>query len=174
MRFTASLGSRSIEAKPFSRNHNPEGHLTNTGDLRPIARGAGGRPQPAVAVMSTAEHDSSQVRTELAEDRTILANERTFAGWMRTSLAFIAIGVGFHVLFGKVEPAWLPRLMASAFLVLAVLVIVLAERRAAAVIDRLNSHVVQSARRMNLRLFAAIVSLGAAAFGLAIWFLPMR
>jgi putative membrane protein len=123
--------------------------------------------------MNLEDPHNSSVRTELAEDRTILANERTFAGWMRTSLACIAIGVGFQALFGKVEPAWLPRLIASAFLLLAVLVIVLAERRAAAVYVRLNPHVVQTARRMNLRLFAAIVSIGASAFGLAIWFLPM-
>jgi putative membrane protein len=122
--------------------------------------------------MSDADHDSADTRTELAEDRTILANERTFAGWMRTSLACIAIGVGFHALFGKVEPDWLPRLIATSFLLLAVLVIVLAERRAAAVIDRLDAHTVTSARRMNLRLFAATVSLGAAVFAAAIWLLP--
>jgi putative membrane protein len=123
--------------------------------------------------MSEAQLKGSDVRTELAEDRTVLANERTFAGWMRTSLACIAIGVGFHALFGKVEPAWLPRLIASAFLVLAMLVIILAERRAAAVIERLESHVVTTARRMNLRLFTAIVSLGAGVFALAIWLLPV-
>jgi putative membrane protein len=123
--------------------------------------------------MSKAQLHGSDVRTELAEDRTVLANERTFAGWMRTSLACIAIGVGFHALFGKVEPAWLPRAIATAFLILAVLVIILAERRATAVIERLNSHVVTTARRMNLRLFAAIVSLGASVFALAIWLLPV-
>ncbi len=123
--------------------------------------------------MSEADQDSADTRTQLAEDRTILANERTFAGWMRTSLACIAIGVGFHALFGKVEPEWLPRLIATSFLLLAVLVIVLAERRAAAVIDRLDTHMVTRARRMNLRLFAAIVSLGAAVFAGAIWFLPV-
>ncbi len=123
--------------------------------------------------MSEADQDSADTRTQLAEDRTILANERTFAGWMRTSLACIAIGVGFHALFGKVEPEWLPRLIATSFLLLAVLVIVLAERRAAAVIDRLDTHMVTRARRMNLRLFAAIVSLAAAVFAGAIWFLPV-
>jgi putative membrane protein len=131
---------------------------------------------PAIAFimtgMSETQLQGSDVRTELAEDRTVLANERTFAGWMRTSLACIAIGVGFHALFGKVEPAWLPRAIATAFLVLAVLVIILAERRATAVIERLNSHVVTTARRMNLRLFTAIVSLGAVVFALAIWLLP--
>ena len=122
--------------------------------------------------MSRSSADDPETRTELAEDRTILANERTFAGWMRTSLACIAIGVGFHALFGKLEPPWLPRLIASAFLVLGVFVIILAERRAEAVNRRLNTHVVQTARRMNLRLFAAIISLGAVALGVAIWLLP--
>ena len=112
-------------------------------------------------------------RTGFAEDRTIMAMERTFAGWMRTSLACIGIGVGFHALFGQVEPAWLPRAIATAFLVLAILVINLAERRAAAVIERLNSHVVTTARRVNLRLFAAIVSMGAGVLTLAIWLLPV-
>lgn len=123
--------------------------------------------------MSSDRGEEARERTELAEDRTILANERTFAGWMRTSLGCIAIGVGFHALFNKIDPPWIPRLIATGFLVLAVLVIVLAERRAAAVIDRLNAHVVHTARRMNLRLFAATISLGAATFAVIIWLLPI-
>lgn len=117
------------------------------------------------------ENDLSRQRTELAEDRTILANERTFAGWMRTSLGCIAIGVGFHALFSRIEPEWLPRAIASAFFVLAIAVIVLAERRATAVIRRLDSHVVRTARRINLRLFAVMISLGAATLAFAVWFL---
>lgn len=108
-------------------------------------------------------------RTDLAEDRTILANERTFAGWMRTSLASVAIGVGFHALFPKLEPPWLPRAIATGFLLLAIVVIVLAERRAAAVLGRLDANVVETARAMNLRVIAAAVSLGAAALVAAIW-----
>lgn len=113
-------------------------------------------------------------RTDLAEDRTILANERTFAGWMRTALASVALGVGFHALFPTMQPTWLPRAIASAFLVIAILVIVLAERRAAAVMRRLNTHVVVTARAVNLRLFAVAVSLGAAALILAIWLFDVR
>ena len=119
------------------------------------------------------DDEEPQERTELAEDRTILANERTFAGWMRTSLACIAIGVGFHALFNKIEPEWVPRLIATAFLGLAVLVIVLAERRACAVLSRLNAHTVKGTRRMNLRLFAAVVTLGAVGFAAVIWLLPI-
>ena len=122
--------------------------------------------------MST-EVPSDPSRTELSEDRTILANERTFAGWMRTSLACVAIGVGFHALFPTMEPSWLPRAIATAFLLLAIVVIVSAQRRAAAVSERLNAHVVMTAKGINLRLFAAAISLGATALILAIWFIEV-
>ena len=112
--------------------------------------------------------------TDLAEDRTILASERTFAGWTRTSLGCIALGLGFHALFNSMEPEWAPRVIATGFLLLACLIIWLAERRAAAVIRRLNAHVVVTARKMNLFVIAACVSLGAAGLAIAIWFLPMR
>lgn len=110
-------------------------------------------------------------RTDLAEDRTILAYERTFAGWMRTSLACVAIGVGFHALFPKLEPPWVPRAIATAFLLLAILVIILAERRATAVMGRLSAHVVVTAQGINLRLFAGAISAGATALIAAIWFM---
>ena len=112
-------------------------------------------------------------RTDLAEDRTILANERTFAGWMRTALASVALGVGFHALFPTMQPYWLPRAISTSFLLLAILVIVSAERRAAAVMRRLNVHVVITAKAMNLRLFAVAISVGAAALIVAIWFIDV-
>ena len=108
-------------------------------------------------------------RTDLAEDRTIQASELTFAGWMRTSLGSVAIGVGFHALFPRMEPAWLPRAIATGFLILAIAIVVLAERRAAAVMKRLSAHVVVTAKAMNLRLFTAAISLGATALIGAIW-----
>lgn len=108
-------------------------------------------------------------RNNLAEDRTILANERTFGSWMRTSLACVAIGVGFKGLFPTMEPAWVPRAIATAFLLLAVLVIFAAQRRAAAVLSRMEPHVVNAAKGINLRLFAWLVSAGAGALIVAIW-----
>ena len=115
------------------------------------------------------QENQSLSRTDLAEDRTILANERTFAGWMRTSMAAIAIGVGFNALFAKLEPPWVPRLIATGFLLLAIAIIVLAERRAAAVMDRLSAHVVETAKTVNLKLLTIAVSLGAGALIVAIW-----
>lgn len=67
---------------------------------------------------------------------------------MRTSLACLGLGVGFHALFNKVEPSWLPRVIASVFLVLAVAVIVLAERRACTVISQLESYTVKTAKNI--------------------------
>jgi len=115
------------------------------------------------------EDRKSVTRTELAEDRTILANERTFAGWMRTSLGSLAIGVGFHALFGTLQPPWLPRAIATGFFLLAAVLIILAERRAAAVMKRLSSHVVVTARPINLRLFAAMVAASSVALVAAVW-----
>lgn len=90
---------------------------------------------------------------------------------MRTSLASLAIGVGFQALFSKMEPPWVPKGIATAFLLLAIIVIVLAERRAAAVMDRLSAHVVVTARAVNLRLLTAAVSMGALALIAALWLL---
>lgn len=113
----------------------------------------------------------SPSRTDLAEDRTILAIERTFAGWLRTGLAAVGIGVAFHVLFGEIQPPWVPRAIATIFLLLAILVVLLAERRATVMTRRLDAHVVETARPMNLRLIAGAVVVATAALIAAIWLL---
>lgn len=112
-------------------------------------------------------------RTELAEDRTLLANERTFAGWLRTAFAAIGIGLGFNVLFREMEPFWLPRAIATVFILIGVFVSVAAERRACAVRERLSSHVVESARPVNLRIITFATALAAAALIFAIWLVPL-
>lgn len=112
-------------------------------------------------------------RTDLAEDRTLLASERTFAGWTRTSLGCIAIGIGFHALFARMQPPWVPKAIASLFLSLSIVIVWLAARRSAAVMGRLQTHVVVGARKVNIELIASAVSLGALALALAIWFLPV-
>ncbi|GAA4714737.1 DUF202 domain-containing protein [Sphingomonas lutea] len=115
--------------------------------------------------------DPRPSRTDFAEDRTILANERTFAGWTRTSLGCIALGVGFQALFNQLQPSWIPKAIATAFLLLAALIVWLAERRSAAVIARLDPHVVVNARRTNLRVIAFCVSFGAGMLAASIWLL---
>ena len=110
-------------------------------------------------------------RTDLAEDRTVLANERTFAGWMRTGLAAIGLGVGFNALFEEMEPPWLPRAVASCFILAGLAIFFLAERNACAVLDRLDAHAVLPIKRMNLRLVASLMSLGGIVLLAGLWFL---
>lgn len=119
----------------------------------------------------TDKDELANQRTDLAEDRTVLANERTFAGWMRTGLAAVGIGVGFNALFDEMEPSWLPRAIASCFILAGLTIFYLADRSSCAVLERLDAHAVKPLKRMNLRLVSAIVSAGAVVLLLGIWFL---
>lgn len=124
------------------------------------------------AEQSTSERDDNDYRRiDLAEDRTLLANERTFAGWARTALAAVGIGVGFHALFDKMEPAWLPRAIATGFILAGLTVMLLAEHNSRAVLDKLDAHAVKPVRRVTLRVVTALVSLGAVMLLAGIWLL---
>lgn len=108
-------------------------------------------------------------RTDLAEDRTLLASERTFSGWARTAMAAIGIGLGFNALFKTVEPSWVPKAIATAFIALAVFIIAAAERRARVVYERLTAHEVKELKAINLRIMSIAISFGAASLILALW-----
>ena len=110
-------------------------------------------------------------RTALAQDRTLLANERTFAGWMRTSLAAVAIGIGFNALFQTMEPNWVPKAIATIFLTIGIFVMLAAERRACAVVERLKPHEIKTFRIVNLRLVSWSISLATVALIAALWLL---
>lgn len=113
--------------------------------------------------------DFAETRTDWAEDRTIMANERTFAGWMRTGLAAVGIGLGFNALFGRMEPAWLPKALATAFILVAIAIIFAAQRKAASVAQRLECHKAEPMRGLTLRLIAGAMILASAGLGAAIW-----
>ncbi|WP_114952586.1 YidH family protein [Sphingosinicella terrae] len=121
----------------------------------------------------TDEENPARVRTDLAEDRTLLANERTFAGWLRTGFAAVGIGLGFHVLFEEMQPAWLPRTIATMFMLVGVATAVAAERRACTVRKRLSAHVVESAKPMNLRIITVAMAVATLALIAAIWLVPI-
>ena len=108
-------------------------------------------------------------RTDLAEDRTILANERTFAGWMRTGLAAVGIGLGFNALFDTLQPAWVPKTIATIFLLIGIFVVIAAERRACAVMRRLEPHQIKAFRPVNLRLISWAMAAATLSLIAAIW-----
>jgi putative membrane protein len=115
--------------------------------------------------------EGSGERTALAEDRTLLANERTFAGWMRTSLAAVAIGIGFNALFPTMEPKWVPKAIATIFLLIGIYVMLSAERRGAAVIERLQPHEIKPVQMTNMRLVSWSIALATLALIAAFWLL---
>ncbi len=113
--------------------------------------------------------DLAEDRTEWAEDRTIMANERTFAGWMRTGLAAVGIGLGFNALFGKLEPFWVPKAIATLFMFIGIFIFWVAQRNGCAVQDRLNSHHATPVKPYNMRIVSGLMASGALALIVAIW-----
>ena len=121
-----------------------------------------------------ARDKEAEERTDLAEDRTILANERTFAGWMRTGLAAVAIGIGFNALFQTLQPSWVPKAIATVFLLIAIFVVIAAERRACAVMHRLKPHEIKTFQMVNLRLVSWSMAAATVSLIAAIWLLAPR
>jgi putative membrane protein len=108
-------------------------------------------------------------RTEWAEDRTIMANERTYAGWMRTGLAAVGIGLAFNALFSKLEPSWLPRALATLFILAGVLIFYLARNKACSVLARLSAHYAKPVPTRQISLIAILLSLASLALIVGIW-----
>ncbi|MDZ4731065.1 MAG: DUF202 domain-containing protein [Xanthomonadales bacterium] len=117
--------------------------------------------------------DMADERTDWAEDRTIMANERTFAGWVRTGLAAIGIGLGFNALFGKLEPIWLPKAIATLFMVIGIFIFWIAQHNGSVVQKRLSSHDANPVKPINLKLVAGLMSLGSGSLVAAVWFMNL-
>ena len=113
----------------------------------------------------------ARVRTDFSEDRTVLANERTFAGWLRTGYAGIGIGLAFNALFSRVDPPWIPKLIATVFLLIAVVIFIAAERRACAVFSRLETHQIKSVKVSSVRAITITSVLATVALIGAMWLL---
>ena len=124
---------------------------------------------PSSNALANERTDLAENRTDWAEDRTIMANERTFAGWMRTGLAAVGIGLGFNALFGKLEPLWVPKGIATLFMVIGIFIFWVAQRNGCAVQDRLNSHHATPVKPDNLRIISGLMASGAIALIAAIW-----
>ncbi len=118
--------------------------------------------------------DLAAERTEWAEDRTLLANERTFAGWMRTGLASVGIGIGFHALFDKLDPPYLARIIATVFVLTGVFVFISAARNANKVCTRLQSHAARPLGGSRVNLIAGLFSLASLALLAGTWLIAVR
>lgn len=110
-------------------------------------------------------------RTEWAEDRTILANERTFAAWMRTGMASVAVALGLRALVGSFEPDWLPKTIASIFVLVAVFIFFAARQSAAKTNRRMEEHATESQSNERITIISGALSVGAVATGVVLWLL---
>lgn len=110
-------------------------------------------------------------RTKMAEDRTVLAHERSFAGWVRTGMAGVGIGLAFNALFRSLDPTWVPKLIATSFLMLSIFIFLSAQQRACRALGRLESHRVAELRPIGIRLIAWLLSLATTALIAALWLL---
>ncbi|MEH6758464.1 MAG: DUF202 domain-containing protein [Parasphingorhabdus sp.] len=117
--------------------------------------------------------DLAKSRTDWAEDRTVLANERTFAGWMRTGLAAVGIGLGFNALFGKLQPFWLPRAIASLFILIGIFIFYMAQRNGCRVQRRMSAHDAKPMKGMNLQLIAGAMATGSICLAIGMWLIEM-
>ena len=113
----------------------------------------------------------AEFRTDLAEDRNIMAMERTFAGWMRTALAAIGIGLGFRALFGSWDPAWMPKVIASLFILGGGWLAITAQQRACKTLPRLSTHEFAPIPTPNFRVMAYGVAIGAVVVTVGLWVL---
>jgi putative membrane protein len=107
--------------------------------------------------------EKATLRTDWAEDRTSLANERTFAGWMRTSMACIALAIGLKAVFGDFEPTWLAKSVASLFITISLLIFWAAQRQACRTRSRLSANDTEVQSGSAFRSLAILLSLGALA-----------
>lgn len=114
-------------------------------------------------------NDLAQDRTDLAEDRTILANERTYAGWIRTGLACVGVGLGFRALLRTFEPAWMAKLVATAFIAAGTVIIWFAWRRASQVLARLENHVVSTLPMAKMGWLSGTMIAASIALGAVLW-----
>lgn len=120
--------------------------------------------------MASDDRDSlAESRTDWAEDRTIMANERTFAGWTRTGMAAVGIGIAFHALFQQLEPAWLPKVLATCFIVVGVVIFWLARRKSCAVLQRMSAHRAKPIPSSQMNLITALASIASIGLAIGLW-----
>lgn len=101
----------------------------------------------------------------------MMAAERTFSSWMGTGLGAIGVAIGLKAVFGDFEPTWAAKLVATIFLVTAILIFWSACHQAHRTKERLNTHDSEAQSRRNYTLLATVMSIAAVATGGILWML---
>jgi len=98
----------------------------------------------------------------------VLARERSFAGRVGTGMATLCADGGFHALFGSFSLAWVPKAIATIFLLIAIFVFLSAERRACRILDNLDPHNIAVVKPIRIRLLSWALAATTTALGAAL------
>lgn len=113
--------------------------------------------------------EAAERRTYWAEDRTLMASERTFASWTGAALGCVGVAIGLQAVFRPAEPTWLPKIIALAFLLVALIFQWSARNRACATRDRLSENDVETGGSRSYTLIALLVTLAILGTGGTLW-----
>ena len=117
----------------------------------------------------SSEQDKARIRTEWAEDRTIMANERTFSSWMGAGMGAVGVAIGLKAVFGAFDPTWAAKLVASLFLLIAIVIFWAARRQAVKTLTRLQDKDSEPMPTKSFTLLASLMTLATVAVGLILW-----
>jgi putative membrane protein len=112
---------------------------------------------------------SKEKSTQWSEDRTLLSNERTFSSWMGTGLACVGVAIGLQAVFGALDPKWLAKLVATVFLVTALMIYWTAVRQASKTYNRLNNNDIETQGSRTFVRLGVIMSVGTVGVGAVLW-----
>ncbi len=98
-----------------------------------------------------------------------MGNQRTFSGWMATGLGAIGVAIGMKAVFGAFEPTWAAKVVATIFLVIAIVLFRAARRQACKTRKRLNDTDAESAPGESCTTLATMMTFGAIATGAILW-----
>lgn len=115
------------------------------------------------------DDQNARNRTKWAEDRTLLATERTFSSWMGTGLGAVGIAIGLKAVFGATEPTWVAKLVASLFLIIAIMIYWAAQRQACKSIARLHQNDVEAQSSHSFTRLAIAMTIATVATGGVLW-----
>ncbi len=119
--------------------------------------------------MSDESTELSKQRTEWSEDRTLMSSERSFSSWIGTALGSVGVAIGFNAVFGELSPTWLPKLVATLFLLVGLVFVWSARNRACATRDKLSENDSETGGRTSFSLISAIVSFAIVLTGVVLW-----
>lgn len=113
----------------------------------------------------------SETRTKWSEDRTVMSNERTFSSWLGSGMAALGVALGLKAVFGAFEPTWAAKLVATAFVLVAILLFQSARRNACKTLNRISDNDAETMPTKNFTLIAHGLTIGALAIGVILWML---